>query len=168
MPPAPCEKKCRGAARSQAIQGLGRSRGGLSSKIILTAADPDTALVVDVVPGQTGDAPLLEGMIQRTEARLETVDEVVADKGFDADTLRTDLIERDINPVIPNKVNRVNPWPFDADAYRDRNRIERLIGKLKQFRRIATRYDKLKSSFLGFLHLVLGFRLRHAVIVNTT
>ncbi len=140
----------------------------MSSKIILTAADPDTALVVDVVPGQANDAPLLEAMIDRTEARLQTVDEVVADKGFDADGLRADLIERDINPIIPNKVNRVDPWPFDAWAYRDRNMIERLIGKLKQFRRIATRYDKLKSTFVGFLHLALGFiRLRHTVNVNT-
>jgi transposase len=133
----------------------------------VTAADEDTALAVDVVPGQAGDAPLMAGMVERTTARVPAVDEVVGDEAFDGDALRGGLIDRDIGPVIPNKKNRTDPWPFDPAAYRDRNKVERLFGKLKQFRRAATRYEKLKATFLGVLHLALGFiRLRKSAIVN--
>lgn len=136
----------------------------------MTAADEDTALAVDVVPGQAGDAPLMARMVERTAARVPAVDEVVGDKGFDGDALRGGLIERGIGPVIPNKRNRIDPWPFDPAAYRDRNKVERLFGKLKQFRRVATRYEKLKATFLGVIHLALGFiRLRKRTCnVNTT
>jgi transposase len=107
-------------------------------------------------------------MIDRTTERVPAVDEVVGDRGFDGDALRGDPIDRDICPVIPNKRNRAEPWPFDPVAYRQRNRVERLFGKLKQFRRVATRYEKLKAMFLGVIHLALGsIRLRKSAIVNT-
>lgn len=69
--------------------------------------------------------------------------------------------------MIPNHPNRTDPWPFDKAAYRDRNEVERLIGKAKQFRRFATRYEKLKEMF-RVVHLVLGFiKLRQTTNVNT-
>jgi transposase len=68
-------------------------------------------------------------------------------------------------------VNRKEPWPWDEvmrETYKQRNRIERAFAKAKQFRRFATRYEKLKATFLGVVHLALGFvRLRRASIVNT-
>jgi transposase len=134
---------------------------------VVTAADEDTALAVDVVPGQAGDAPQLHRMLDRTEARIP-VEEVVGDKAFDGDALRAGGLDRGIHTVIPNKANRVDPWPFDAAVYQERNRVERLFAKLKQFRRVATRYEKLKVTFLGMVHLTLGFiRLRKSVNVNT-
>ena len=137
--------------------------------MILTAADEDTAVAVDVVPGQAGDAPLLPRMLDRTRERVEQVEDLVGDKGFEGDPQRMACIERDVVPVIPNKKNRVDPWPFDPEPYRERNRAERLIGKAKQFRRFATRYEKLKATFLGVIHLAFGFvRLRRLTInVNT-
>lgn len=118
---------------------------------------------MDIAPGQASDFTLAEGVLDRTLKR-GPVDEVVADKGFDSDALRGRLIDRNVCPVIPNKRNRVDPWPFDAEAYRDRNRVERLFAKAKQFRRVATRYDKLRATFLGLLHLTLGLiRLRSSV-----
>jgi transposase len=129
--------------------------------VILTAADEDTALAVDVVPGQAGDAPLLEPMLGATLERVPDLEELVGDKGFDGDEQREAGLGRDVVPVIPNKSNRSEPWPFDPAAYRERNRVERLFAKLKQFRRVATRYEKLRVTFLGVLHLALGFiRLR--------
>lgn len=134
---------------------------------MLVAADEDTAIAVDVVPGQAGDAPLLEPLLDATLARVPVIDEVVGDKGFDGDPQRQACVDRDAFPNIPNKVNRVNRWPFDRAAYRGRNRVERLIGKAKQFRRFATRYEKLRSMYLGVVHLVLGFiRLRRLSNVN--
>lgn len=136
--------------------------------MILTAADEDTAIAVDVVPGQAHDAPLLGRMVAATCRRVPAIDELAADRAFDGDAQRGDLIDRDIAPVIPNRKNRADPWPFDEVAYRDRNRVERLFAKLKQYRRVATRYDKLKKTFLGFVHLALGFiRLRKSRNVNT-
>lgn len=151
-----------------AEQGMGRSRGGFSSKIIVTAADENTALVVDVVAGPVNDAPLLEPMLERTIERVPHFDELVGDKGFDGDEQRLSCIDRDVFPNIPNRSNRREPWPFMPEGYRERNRIERLLGKAKQFRRIATRYEKLKETFLGIIHLALGFiRLKASVNVNT-
>jgi transposase len=136
--------------------------------VILTAADEDTAIVVDVVAGQASDAPRLEPVLDRTLDRVGVIDELVGDKGFDGDPQRHACIERDVSAVIPNKSNRTEPWPFDAAVYRGRNKVERLFAKAKQFRRVATRYEKLKSMFLGVVHLALGFiRLRRIANVNT-
>ena len=135
----------------------------------MTAADEDTAIAVDVIPGQASEAPHLGRMLDRSAGRVPAIDELVGDKGFDGDPQRGACLDRDVCPVIPNKRNRADPWPFDAVAYRDRNMVERLFGKLKEFRRVATRYDKLKVTFLGFVHLALGFiRLRKLRNVNTT
>lgn len=125
-------------------------------------------MVVDVVPGQAADAPLLEPMLERTIERVEHFDEFVGDKGFDGDGQRLSCIDRDVFPNIPNRKNRTEPWAFLPEGYVERNRVERLFGKLKQFRRVATRYEKLKETFLGMIHLALGFiRLRARVNVNT-
>lgn len=77
----------------------------------------------------------------------------LADKGYDDDVVRQSLLLVGISPVIPPKSNRREPIPFDFRAYKDRNRIERMFNKVKQFRRIATRYDKTKRSFAAFLNL---------------
>lgn len=109
-----------------------------------------------MVPGQAHDAPLLMPIVDATAERV-VIDEVVGDRGFDSDPLRCELLDRDIAPQIPSRKNRVDPWPYDREVYRGRNKVERLFAKLKQFRRVATRYDKLKKTFLGMIHLALGF-----------
>ncbi|MBG6174286.1 transposase, partial [Labrenzia sp. EL_208] len=76
-----------------------------------------------------------------------------ADKGYDGDVVRQSLLLVGISPVIPPKSNRREQKPCDFRAYKDRNRIERIFNKVKQFRRIATRYDKTKRSFAAFLNL---------------
>jgi transposase len=110
-----------------------------------------------VRPGQAHDAPLLRGMPERTAARSGEVDQVVGDKGFDGGPQRRACEAIGAEAVIPAKANRVEPEPLDESAYRERARAERLFAKLKEFRRVATRYDKLKQTFLGMIHLVLGF-----------
>jgi transposase len=121
-----------------------------------------------VVPGQVHDAPLLAPILDATLDRVPRVDLVVGDKGFDGDPQRYACLDRDVAPNVPNKANRIDPWPFDPDGYRDRNRVERLFAKAKQFRRFATRYEKLRGMYLGVVHLVLGFiRLRRLGNVNT-
>nr|WP_239987599.1 transposase [Sphingosinithalassobacter portus] len=84
---------------------------------------------------------------------------MLADKGYDSDDVRASLLLEGSLPVIPPRANRKKAIACDFRAYKDRNRVERMFNKLKQFRRIATRYDKTAVSFLGFLALAAA-RLR--------
>lgn len=76
---------------------------------------------------------------------------LLADKGYDADRIRHHLLSENIEPVIPPRSNRKEHIHCDFKAYKDRNQVERLFNRLKQNRRIATRYDKTKLSFEAFL-----------------
>src|SRR3546814_5767395 len=78
---------------------------------------------------------------------------LLADKGYDGDRFRESLLTRGILPIIPPRSNRKVPEHPDYRRYKDRNRVERMFGKLKQQRRIATRYDKTLLSFESFLNL---------------
>ncbi|MFK0166235.1 IS5 family transposase [Rhizobium sp. NPDC090279] len=75
----------------------------------------------------------------------------LADKGYDGNFLREELLIHGIRPVIPPKANWKRPPAYDLRAYKDLNRIERMFNRLKQFRRVATRYDKTRKSFSAFL-----------------
>lgn len=79
---------------------------------------------------------------------------MIGDKGYDATHLRLFLESRGTTPVIPNKANRKTLFPFDAELYRSRNIIERTFCRIKDFRGIATRYDKLARNFLAAVCLV--------------
>jgi len=134
---------------------------------MLTAVDEDTAIAVDVVPGQAHDAPQLEEILKQTLARVPDMKEVVGDKGFDGEPQRQACTDRGATPAIPHKSNSKKLGRLNEKAYRERNETERLFGKLKEFRRVATRYEKLKKTYLGMIHLALGFiRLKRLVIVN--
>lgn len=82
---------------------------------------------------------------------------MVADKGYDADHFVAKIRAAGAEAVIPPRSNRLAPRAFDPHLYRARNLIERFFARLKQFRRIATRYDKLAKSFLSFIHLACAF-----------
>jgi transposase len=78
---------------------------------------------------------------------------LIADKAYDGDDFRAEITKRGAKPVIPNKSNRVNLHKFSKRAYKGRNVIERCFCRLKDFRRVATRYDKLARNFLAAVHL---------------
>jgi transposase len=81
----------------------------------------------------------------------------VADRGYDSDAIRDALLGRDIAPVIPSTASRAEPIEHNERLYRQRNRVERLVGKLKQSRRIATRYEKPGGTFMALVHLAAAF-----------
>lgn len=107
-----------------------------------------------LTPGQTHDitqaAPLLEG---------RAAEQVIADKGYDGDKVLQIVHDQGGQAVIPPKSNRKVQRLYDKQLYRERNHIERLFAKLKQCRRIATRYDKTARNFLAFLHLAASMIL---------
>jgi transposase len=74
---------------------------------------------------------------------------VIADKAYDCKELRDYLTQRGIKPIIPNKKNRKQPYSFDAHTYKRRNVVERTFCRLKDFRRFATRYDRLAATFMA-------------------
>lgn len=78
---------------------------------------------------------------------------LIADRGYDADPLVATLAARGTGAVIPPRRKRRHPRPYDPVRYAQRHSIERLFSRLKQFRRVATRYDKLDTHFLAFIHL---------------
>jgi transposase len=78
---------------------------------------------------------------------------LIADKGYDGDDFGADVVNRGAKPVIPNKSNRIALHRFNKRAYKGRNVIERCFCRLKDFRRIATRYDKLARNFLAAIQL---------------
>ena len=79
----------------------------------------------------------------------------MADTAYDSDAIRNRLLDEGVMPQIPSNPRRTDPWPLYEPSYRERNAVERLVGRLKQYRRVATRYDKLAATFLGFVHLAL-------------
>ena len=90
---------------------------------------------------------------------------MIADKGYDSDTIRADLDSRGVAPMIPSRSNRRNPRPVAKRVYALRNRVERFFNKLKNSRRVASRYDKLAESFMGFVQLAtirMWIRFVHA------
>lgn len=98
--------------------------------------------------GQVADIEQAAALIQDQPAEF-----IVADKGYDSDAFVEAITTQGSQAVIPPRSNRLNPRSFDRHIYQSRNLIERFFCRIKQFRRIATRYDKLAASFLSFIHL---------------
>ncbi len=82
------------------------------------------------------------------------VEAILADKGYDTDTLLAQIALWGAQAVIPSKKNRKEQRVIDAELYKDRNKVERFIGRIKQYRRIATRYEKTARNYLAMLHVV--------------
>ena len=78
---------------------------------------------------------------------------LIGDMGYDADRIRQDLLLQGVLPVVPSNPVRKQPLPLDRELYRLRNRVERLVNRLKQFRAVATRYEKTAESYLAIVHL---------------
>lgn len=82
---------------------------------------------------------------------------MLMDRAYEGDETREFVKKLGLIPVVPPKKNRLEPWEYDRELYKRRNEVERLFRKLKGFRRLATRYDKLDVMFLAFLVFVCIF-----------
>ena len=98
-----------------------------------------------------GDGPTAES--EALAARLDEPKGLLADKAYDADSLRKWLKQRKVKAVVPSTASRRTPYPLDSRAYKRRNLIERMFCKLKNWRRIATRYDRYAQNYLSGLAL---------------
>ncbi|MFB7345541.1 IS5 family transposase [Streptomyces hydrogenans] len=150
---------------------LGRSRGGLSTKVHLVSDGHARPLALCVTAGQAGDAPAFEVVMagirvpRSGPGRPRTrPDAVLADRAYSSRAIREHLRRRGIRAVIPQPADQVGhrlrrgraggrPPGFDAEAYKQRNAVERCINRLKQWRGLAMRTDKLAIAYRAALHL---------------
>lgn len=150
-----------GARGGQAGQALGRSRGGFNTKLHVRSDRRGILLVLLVTAGERHDQtmfePLMEqveqGQIKREgrERPRQRPGRIVGDKGYSSRRIRSWLRRHGIRHTIPHKRNEYRRGPFDRALYRERNRVERLINRLKQFRRVATRYEKRAANYVAMV-----------------
>src|SRR5208282_1076506 len=130
-------------------QAIGRSRGGLSTKIHALVDALGNPLAFRLTAGQTHDLVGADALLPQMAA-----DRLIADKAYDADArVLQPLAGAGKTAVIPPRSNRLAPRDFDRELYKERHLIENFFCKLKQFRAIATRYDKTAQNFLAAIHL---------------
>ena len=129
---------------------MGRSRGGLTTKIHAVVDADGRPISLDLTAGQAHDIRMAEPMLQAM--RKGTI--LLADRAYDTNALRDLAKEKQAWANIPVKRTRKESFPFSSWVYRQRNLVERFFNKLKQFRGIATRYDKDPRNFLAAVKLV--------------
>ncbi len=128
---------------------MGRSRGGLTTKIHALSDALGRPLRFILTGGEAGDITMAPALLANVEAGG-----VIADKAYDSNALRALIAAAGAEAIIPSNRTRKILIPHDVIAYKLRNRIERFFNKLKHFRRIATRYDRLARNFLASVCLV--------------
>jgi transposase len=133
----------------QAEQALGRSRGGFSTKIHVTVDGLGYPLRLHLTGGQRHDLIKAHDLI--TDLAF---DFVIADRSYGSQDFLQEIAASGAEAVIPPKQNARQPREYDQWRYRERHLIECFIGKIKHFRRIFSRFDKLATRYLGFLHFV--------------
>ena len=130
----------------QAAQAMGRTKGGLNTKLSAVVDARGRALAVSLAPGQQHDQHAVLPVLACVRHRR-----VVADKGFDADIFRADLRTQHSRCCIPPRHGRRHPARFHRGYYRHRHHIENFFGRIKKFRRISPHYEKLATTFLAFV-----------------
>jgi len=134
---------------SQSEQALGRSRGGFSTKIHVTVDGLGYPLRLRLTAGQRHDITQAPDLIAGFN-----FDRVIADRGYAGQDFVDLVLERGAEPVIPPHQRANRQREYDTWWYRERHLVECFIGKIKHFRRVFSRFDKLASRYLGFLQFV--------------
>jgi transposase len=142
---APLAPKKRGG---QAEQALGRSRGGFSTKIHVSVDGLGNPLRFRLTGGQRHDITQAPALIEGFSA-----DYVIADKAYDAADFLDLVVKSGAESVIPSTPRRNEQREHDRHLYKERHLVECFINKIKHYRRVFSRFDKLASRYLGFLHL---------------
>jgi transposase len=129
---------------------MGRSRGGLTSKIHALVDAEGRPVSLRLTGGQIADCTQADALI----ADIGEGDILLADKGYDTNAIRAKAAERKAWANIPPKANRNESFVFSGWVYRQRNLVERFFNRIKQFRGIATRYDKDPANFLAGIKFI--------------
>jgi transposase len=120
----------------------------------MVAADARTAIAFALSPGQAHDAPEGRKLLHRL-GRMPRSIHLLMDRAYEGDATRQLALDLGFVPVVPPKQNRLTPWELDRAMYKRRNEIERLFRRLKGFRRIFSRFEKLDVMFVAFINFAL-------------
>jgi transposase len=127
---------------------LGRSRGGFGTKVHTAVNGLGLPVKLILTPGQAADVTQAKTLIEGIPFEV-----VIGDKGYDSKEVVAAIEARGAEAVIPSRKNHTSPRKIDWARYKDRNLVERFWSKAKQYRRVATRYEKKAQNFLAFVHL---------------
>ncbi|MDQ2735889.1 MAG: IS5 family transposase [Pseudomonadota bacterium] len=150
-----------GAPKKNGPQAIGKSRGGWNTKIHMVAADARTAITFSLSPGQAHDAPEGRALLRRLGGPDRPL-HLLMDRAYEGNETRQLALDLGFIPVVPPLSTRIEPWEYDREMYKRRNEVERLFRRLKGYRRIFSRFEKLDVMFLGFISFALiadGLRL---------
>jgi len=134
-----------GAKRGRSAEAIGRSRGGWTTKVHALTDVVGRPYALMLTAGNVSDVKAAPALLERA-GRMRYL---LADKGYNADRLRRSIRDVGALPVIPGRRNRKHTICYDKQRYRTRHLIENAFCRLKDFRRVATRYDKLAANFLS-------------------
>jgi len=135
-------------AGGQSLQAIGRTKGGINTKLAAIVDARGRAVALGVTAGQRHDLHAIEPLLSCLRRRR-----AVADKGFDADSFRARLCRQRTRVCIPPKRTRRTLVAFHRGYYRRRHRVENFFCRIKRHRRISTRYEKLAATFLAFVQI---------------
>lgn len=139
--------RCAHGGKGGTKQAIGISRGGQTTKVHALTDTLGRPVALHVTAGNVSDVTMAETLL----AEVDDCRHVLADKGYVRDKLREKIRERGAKPVIPGRKSRRKPIRFDKVRYKFRWMVEAVFCRLKDFRRVATRYDKLARNFLSTL-----------------
>ena len=129
-------------------QALGRSRGGFGTKIHTAVSGLGLPVKLILTPGQAADVTQAKTLIDGVPFEV-----VIGDKGYDSREVVAAVERQGGEAVIPSRKNQTTPRDIDWARYKDRNLVERFWSKAKQYRRVATRFEKKAQNFLAFVHV---------------
>ena len=138
------------AGGKTADKAVGRTRGGLNTKLHAVVDGLGNPVTFLLSAGNDHDSVHTIELLGKVEISGSNV---LADRAYGAQAIRTYILEHKASYVIPPQSNISEPWPVDWHLYKERYLVECFFQKIKWFRRIATRYDKLDASFLAFVYL---------------
>ena len=145
----PCAAGASKKNGGQAEQALGRSRGGFSTKIHISVDGLGNPLRILLTAGQRHDISQADALIDGCNSEF-----VIGDKGYDSETFRQKIADQGAEPVIPPRKNKQVLEDYDHHLYKERHLVECCISKLKHYRRIFSRFEKLASRYVGFIQFV--------------
>jgi transposase len=129
---------------------MGRTKGGLNTKIHAVVDNKARTVFVILGAGNEADITVAPTLIEVIACGC-----VVADKAYDSNAFRAAIAEKGSSACIPPRATRVEPIGYSKHTYRKRHRVENFFQKIKRFRRVATRYDKLAQTYFGFVLLAI-------------
>jgi transposase len=160
--------------QSAELQALGKSRGGFGTKIHLMSDGEGLPMASVLSPGQRHETQMVDELLDavcvggKPGAPKRRFDAIGGDKGYDSEKVRDSIAARGGADVIPRRGRKINDQDsnFDREKYRRRNVVERLVGKLKEFRAISTRYEKLAVCYHAFVQIACALILMRTVFLN--